>query len=208
MSWRKPYHRRAGKSRINRPEQGLQAVLAQYLSLKFPRHRSPVVWFAVPNGGARSPVEAAILQGQGVLAGVSDLLIFWPGGRLAVEVKSDAGKLSEAQQTFRADWIVSGGEWAEARTLEDLQAALTVLQPDGAAREGVAWTGDDYRFADKIARRLLSIKPIGQEGRSARDKCVAQVYEVFGNKEPSGWDTHPDDVDLATELARIGIKVP
>lgn len=36
--------------------------------------------YAVPNGGARSPVEAGILAGEGVRSGVLDLVLLLPGG--------------------------------------------------------------------------------------------------------------------------------
>ena len=38
-----------------------------------------LLWFHVPNGGRRSPEEAAIFNGLGVRAGVSDLILVHDG---------------------------------------------------------------------------------------------------------------------------------
>jgi hypothetical protein len=66
-------------------------------------------WCSVPNGGKRSPREAALLKAEGVQAGVPDWLCFeavqiddlvWHG--LAIEFKSPTGKgrVSEAQDNW------------------------------------------------------------------------------------------------------------
>jgi hypothetical protein len=43
--------------------------------------------FHVPNGGARSPVEAAIMTRMGVLPGIPDIVILGRGGHYALELK-------------------------------------------------------------------------------------------------------------------------
>lgn len=48
--------------------------------------------FAVPNGGARSRITAAILRSEGVLSGVPDVLLLEPCGGchgLAIEFKAE-----------------------------------------------------------------------------------------------------------------------
>lgn len=60
--------------------------------------------FHVPNGGARTPRTAAILKGQGVRAGVPDLLWLLPAcgyNGLAMELKVGKGKPSAAQ----SEWL-------------------------------------------------------------------------------------------------------
>jgi len=59
--------------------------------------------FHIPNGGYRSPKEAAILQGLGVLSGVPDLCLpveceHSPANMLFVEMKKPGGTLSDAQE--------------------------------------------------------------------------------------------------------------
>jgi hypothetical protein len=48
-------------------------------------------------GGHRKPVEAAILKGLGATAGVPDVLLWHAGKSYAIELKSEDGRLSEAQ---------------------------------------------------------------------------------------------------------------
>lgn len=49
--------------------------------------------FAVPNGGSRDVREAARLKAQGVMAGVSDLIILLPNRKVYfIEVKNPNGK--------------------------------------------------------------------------------------------------------------------
>jgi hypothetical protein len=50
-----------------------------------------------PNGGARSPIEAKILKGQGVTPGVPDVIGVRKGEMFALELKAPGGRLSPAQ---------------------------------------------------------------------------------------------------------------
>lgn len=87
----------------------------------------------VPNGGWRSPVEAAIMKGLGVKAGVPDMLIFAPPPRrpelrgVAVELKRPGGRLTADQASWIDELKCWGWEafvafgWDEARErLEEL----------------------------------------------------------------------------------------
>jgi len=86
-----------------------------------------LVWFAVPNGGYRTPAEAAILKGQGVQRGVSDLILLHAGKFYALELKRDgqAVKLGSPQDEFINQVRAQGGTagWAAG-----LDAALRVLE--------------------------------------------------------------------------------
>lgn len=58
----------------------------------------PIV-FAVPNGGSRDAREGANLKVGGVVAGVPDLCIVYPSGRVIwLEMKDAQGKLSTVQK--------------------------------------------------------------------------------------------------------------
>jgi hypothetical protein len=50
-----------------------------------------------PNGGWRSPIEAKILQSLGVTPGVPDVLLWFDCKAFAIELKSEAGRTTEAQ---------------------------------------------------------------------------------------------------------------
>jgi hypothetical protein len=59
--------------------------------------------YAVPNGGKRSKVEAAIMKAEGVRAGMTDLVLAWPTDRwpgLYIEMKTADGRVSPEQR----DW--------------------------------------------------------------------------------------------------------
>lgn len=48
--------------------------------------------FAVPNGGSRNVLEAKNLKMQGVMAGVSDLILLMPNKPVFIELKAPNGK--------------------------------------------------------------------------------------------------------------------
>jgi hypothetical protein len=84
--FRKGLGRRSSGGPPSRPEQDLvQRPLIRWL-----RHALPPEAFAlhIPNGGARSPQEAAILSGLGVMPGAADILIVWNSRCLFVECKA------------------------------------------------------------------------------------------------------------------------
>jgi hypothetical protein len=61
------------------------------------------VLFHCPNGGRRSPQEGKWLKLEGVRAGVSDLILLLPRSgyhALVLELKTDEGRLSQAQKDF------------------------------------------------------------------------------------------------------------
>jgi hypothetical protein len=56
-----------------------------------------VLVFHVPNGSHRKPVEAAILKGLGVRAGVPDVIAVKDGRTYALEIKPPGGRLTAVQ---------------------------------------------------------------------------------------------------------------
>jgi hypothetical protein len=59
-------------ARRDQPEAQLRRTAVQHLRCRGVRG---AVWWLTPNGGARHKIEAAILKGLGVRAGVADLCI-------------------------------------------------------------------------------------------------------------------------------------
>lgn len=107
---------------MTRPEQSIQRAIVDYLRLALPR----AITFAVPNGGYRTRAEAGVLKAQGVVAGVSDLVILLPDGRVAfVEVKAGKGRVSEAQTDFLATVAGFGHLTAVVRGVADMSDRLT-----------------------------------------------------------------------------------
>lgn len=87
-------------------------------------HR-PIV-FHIANGGSRDAREASNLKVQGVLAGVPDLEIMLPGGRVVwIEMKAKVGRLSLDQGALHADFIALGHTVITAYSAEQ---ALDILR--------------------------------------------------------------------------------
>jgi hypothetical protein len=80
--------------RRRQPEQEIQRTVFAHL-----RQRGTPGAFAfhVPNGGARTAVEAAIFQALGVMPGVPDLIILKDGKTFGLELKAHNGRLSDRQ---------------------------------------------------------------------------------------------------------------
>lgn len=69
--------------------------------------------FAVPNGGSRNLKEAVNLKAQGVMAGVSDLIVLLPKKVYFIELKNPNGKgrQSPAQRDFEDNVRAYGHEY-------------------------------------------------------------------------------------------------
>lgn len=105
-----------------RPEDSIQRAVCQHLRTG----GSPgLVWWHVPNGGQRSRIEAAIMKGLGVRAGVSDLIAVHESKAFALELKAEGGRASEAQLQFIEDFRAAGGQ---ADVAEGLDQALRLLE--------------------------------------------------------------------------------
>jgi hypothetical protein len=90
-----------------------------------------VLAWHTPNGGWRTPTEAAILKGMGTRAGVSDILAVYDGDFFALELKSQGRKPSPAQLDFIAAVNNAGGfaTWAD-----NLDRAVNILTMWGLLR--------------------------------------------------------------------------
>lgn len=78
---------------------------------------------AIPNGGFRKPIEAAILKATGTVAGVPDTLWVREGQAYFVEVKTEKGRLSDNQ----------------VRTLEQLEAAGAICEVAYGLDHAIRW---------------------------------------------------------------------
>jgi len=114
-----------------RPEQVIQRNVFAHL-----RQRGVPGMFAfhVPNGGYRRPVEAAIMKGLGVVAGVPDLICIHRGKVYCIELKAEGGRVSLKQSETIAALARAGAHTCIA---EGLDRALEVLEQWGLLK-GVA----------------------------------------------------------------------
>ena len=74
---------------------------------------------------APSAVSGAIRRQRGVQPGVPDVLVWYRGRSVALELKSSRGKCSPAQRAVRERLLAAGGAWWMARTAN---AALLALR--------------------------------------------------------------------------------
>jgi len=111
-------------------EHSLQASVMEYL--RFNMHPHAFV-FAIPNAGKRSWQTAAKMKAEGLTAGVADICIMRPGGRVAwLELKIDNEKQSPEQIAFEQTCQRLGHVYCIARTFED---AIEILRRLGALKE-------------------------------------------------------------------------
>ena len=83
-------------------ESQIQRAAVACFRLKYPKLALNLI--AIPNGGARTAVEASILKAEGVVAGASDLFLFYPSSKhhgLAIEMKTEHGKQTERQKAWQ-----------------------------------------------------------------------------------------------------------
>jgi hypothetical protein len=104
-----------------RPEEQIQRAVFEHLAV---RAASTVFAFHPANGGWRSRVEAAILKGMGVRAGVPDIIAIKGGRCYALEVKAAGGRLSSVQRDAHAALTAAGATVAVAYGLDDALARL------------------------------------------------------------------------------------
>jgi hypothetical protein len=85
--------RPTARQRHHRPEDAIQRAIVQH----YRQRAAPGVFmFAVPNGGFRRPVEAAILKAT--VAGIPDTIWIKDGQVYALELKAPGGRLTPAQE--------------------------------------------------------------------------------------------------------------
>jgi hypothetical protein len=92
------------------PGRGNEETKLNCAALKFLRLTCPdCLAFHVPNGGLRSKQTARLMSALGTVSGVFDICLLAPGGRcFFLEAKSSKGELSDSQQRFKAQLIITG----------------------------------------------------------------------------------------------------
>ena len=115
-------------TRRKQPEAQLQRALVEHLRCS---GRGDTWWTHIPNGGRRSPIEAAIFKSLGVRAGAPDLLVIHAGQPLFLELKAAGRKLSPVQIECH-DALRRAG--ATVETAENIDAAIAFLNQIGAMR--------------------------------------------------------------------------
>lgn len=100
-------------------ESKLQQSCVRWFDYQHSRYRLNL--FAIPNGGRRGKIEAGILKGEGVRAGVADLFLAVPNGEyhgLFIEMKTESGRQTDTQKEFEKAVIAQGYCYTICRNFE------------------------------------------------------------------------------------------
>jgi hypothetical protein len=105
-----------------RPEDEIQRAVIAHFAVRGVRD---AFVFVVPNGGVRSPIEAAIMRGLGTRAGAPDLFMISRGEVFALELKSKSGRTTVVQLQTIKDIRRAGGH---AEICHGIDAAIKQLE--------------------------------------------------------------------------------
>ena len=118
----------SGARHRRRPEDVIQRAVFQHLRA---RGAPGVFAFHPANGGYRKPVEAAIMKGLGVVAGVPDVIAIHEGRCFALVLKAEGGRATPKQLAAAAAMEAAGAFTAIAQGLD---RALAILEAWGLLR--------------------------------------------------------------------------
>lgn len=114
----------AGKNKSRKKyrddEHKLQVSMVNWFRLQYPSMRHNL--FAVPNGGRRDAATGRRLKDEGVLAGVSDLILLKSNqhyGALLIETKTKKGTQRESQKEWESKITADGYKYVVVRSLDD-----------------------------------------------------------------------------------------
>lgn len=85
---------------------------------------SNYIIFAVPNGGSRNALESANMKKEGVMPGVSDLIVIANGKILFVEMKAGKNTQQQSQKDFQHKVEDLGFKYILCRSLEEFISAI------------------------------------------------------------------------------------
>lgn len=109
-------------------EHRIQCACVRWFALQYPQYHG--LLFAVPNGGGRSKIEAGKLKAEGVVAGVSDLILLKPNRNyhaLCIEMKKpgSAGRQSDRQKAWQQKVTDAGYLYVVCRSVEEFMTVVT-----------------------------------------------------------------------------------
>lgn len=101
-------------------ESGIQQACVDWFRWMFPHF----LIFSVPNGGSRNALEAANLKKEGVMPGVSDLIVVANEKVLFVEMKAGKNRQQQTQKDFQKKVEALGFKYVVCRSLDEFIAAI------------------------------------------------------------------------------------
>lgn len=106
-------------------EHNIQVACVRWFAYQFPELRG--LLFAVPNGGRRDAVTGAKLKAEGVVAGVSDLILLVPSkghGALLIEMKTEKGRQTDEQKRWQELVERVGYQYVVCRSFDEFQKVI------------------------------------------------------------------------------------
>jgi hypothetical protein len=97
----------------------IQQNCVKWFRLQYPE--LALMLFAVPNGGLRRRVEAAIMKAEGMTAGVADLILLVPSkgyNSLCIEMKTEKGRQTDTQKQSQKHAERHGNKYVICRSFE------------------------------------------------------------------------------------------
>lgn len=110
---------------MRQEEHRLQVACVRWFRYMYPEFKKNL--FAVPNGGMRSIKTAALLKKEGVLAGVSDLVLALPTEQyhgLFIEMKIKPNTPTTAQKEFGQAMERTGYKYVVVYTFDEFEALV------------------------------------------------------------------------------------
>ena len=107
-------------------EHKLQCSMVRWFRFTYPQYAHCL--FAVPNGGRRDAVTGAKMKAEGVLAGVSDLILLKRSeeyGALLIETKVKGNYQSQSQKEWQQKIEKEGYKYVVCRSLDEFQNQVT-----------------------------------------------------------------------------------
>ena len=106
------------------PEQKLCVEIADRLRGYTLDGRLKGVWSHIANEGKRHVFVGIILRAMGLIKGATDYFFAWQNGCGVIEVKTDAGRLTDNQLHFAAWCKHEGVPHAVCRSVEEIEVTL------------------------------------------------------------------------------------
>ena len=158
---------RKARRKVGHQESNLQRQCVAWFRCQYPEHA--MLLFAVPNGGGRSRAEAAIMKAEGVVAGVSDLILLearggW--GSLCLEMKTEerGSKQSVRQKEWQGAAERMGNRYVVCRSLEEFMKEINGYMAMPMSVTGREFTAS-IRFDGQTKALADSMRLNGGRGR-------------------------------------------
>ncbi len=124
--WKRKRKKNNLTSSVRGPESFLQERCVNWFRVEYPEYKQ--LLFSVPNGGFRTNKIGAVMKKEGMMKGVSDLLLLVPKDKfhgMAIEIKVEGRKLSKEQMEWAIEINNLGYHYEVARTFEAFKTMIS-----------------------------------------------------------------------------------